>query len=243
MSINSDRTMLPGRGNLDQFEKSYLKKATSWVGPDVVLLTAPDGVKFVMKDWAQRPLFFRSTWCRLAAGREIKVYEKLRGMEGVPQLICTLGNYGFVMEWLDARTLPVTKMRDLLGLEFFDRLNGTVNEMHRRGVAHGDLRRRNILRGLDGMPKLIDFETAVHADQGADKGWLFRAISNIDNITVLKIRARYFPDSITPEEQQMLDEVPWHLAWGRFARKKIYTPLTKKGHRKRARKRRNQQSK
>lgn len=240
MSTKSDGSMLPGRGNLDQFEKSYLKKAASWVGPDVVLLTAPDGVRFVMKDWATRPFLFRSTWCRLAASREIKVYQKLRGMKGVPQLICTLGSHGFVMEWLDARTLPITKMRDLLGLDFFDRLTEIVHEMHSRGVAHGDLRRRNILRGLDGLPKLIDFETAVHANNTPEGGWLFRAISGIDDITVVKIRARYFPDSVTSEERLLLDEVPWHLAWGRFLRKKVYTPFTKKGKRKRARKRRNQ---
>ncbi len=233
--------LVPGRDNLDQFEKTYLKKSTSWVGPDVVLLTAPDGVKFVMKDWGARSLLFRGTWCRVAASREIKVYQKLRGMKGVPQLISTLGSHGFVMEWLDARTLPVTKLRDLLGLEFFQDLTETVAEMHSRGVAHGDLRRRNILRGLDGTPKLIDFETAVHAEKSPGGGWLFRAVSTIDNITILKIRARYFPDSVTSEERQLLDEVPWHLAAGRFLRKKIYAPLTKKGYRKRVRQRRNRQ--
>ncbi len=236
MSIKPDFSILPGRDNLDQFEKSYLKKSRSWFSPDVVLLTAPDGIKFVMKDWANSPYFIKQTWCRLAASREIKVYEKLRGMKGIPQLICTLGSYGFVMDWLDARPLPTTKLRDLLGLHFFELLTEIVEEMHSRGVAHGDLRRRNILRGLDGMPKLIDFETAVHFNSGTGKNWLFHAISEIDNITVIKIRARYFPGSVTSEEQQILSAVPWHLACGRFLRKKVYRPLTIKGRRKRLRK-------
>jgi len=228
--------MLPGPDNLEMFERSYLKAARKWFNPDVILLTAPDGVKFVMKDWSNRPLVFKHTWCRVAAAREIKVYEKLRGMRGVPQLICTLGQYGFIMEWLDARPLPRTKMRDLLGLRFFESLTDLVEQMHARGVAHGDLRRRNILRGLDGEPRLIDFETAVHANGSDDGGRVFKTVANVDHITIIKIRARYFPESLTDEEKRMLSDIPATLAVGRYLRQKVYAPLTRKG-RKRIRRR------
>src|SRR5690606_244877 len=145
--------------------------------------------------------------------------------------ICTLGQYGFVMEWLDARPLPRTKMRDILGLEFFDHLTALVEEMHKRGVAHGDLRRRNILRGLDGLPKLIDFATAVHSSDTPDGGRVFRAVCEVDHITLLKIRARYFPDSLSEEDRHKLEDVPWHLRLGRYLRQNVYAPLTKKGRR------------
>lgn len=228
--------ILPGPDNLDQFEKVYLKKSRTWLTPDVVELIAPDGARFVMKDWSLRPLPFRNTWCRIAARREMRVYETLRGMEGVPQLICKLGSLGFVMEWLDARPLPGRKMADILGLKFFDHLEEVVAEMHRRGIAHGDLRRRNILRGVDGEPRLIDFETAVHARKSASGGRVFQAVCEIDRITVLKIRCKYFPDSLSVEEQAQLENVPRHLAWGRFFRKEIYARMTPKGRRKRAKK-------
>jgi len=227
--------MLPGPDNLEKFERSYLKVAKKWFSPDVILLTAPDGVKFVMKDWSNRPLLFRVTWCRVAAAREIKVYEKLRGMRGVPQLICTLGYYGFIMEWLDARPLPRTKMRDLLGLKFFEQLTDLVEEMHGRGIAHGDLRRRNILRGLDGEPRLIDFETAVHARDLTDGGRIFKMVSKVDHITILKIRARYFPESLTNDEKRKLSDIPTTLALGRYLRQKIYAPFTRKGRKRRRR--------
>lgn len=236
MNADTDCAIFPRRDNLDRYKKVYLKKAASWAAPDVVQLTGDDGIRFVMKDWSHRPLPLRETWCRLAAQREITVYEKLRGMHGVPQLICTLDKYGFVMEWLDARPLPRTRMRDLLGLEFFNHLNNIVEEMHKRGVAHGDLRRRNILRGLDGLPKLIDFETAVQAGKSADGGRVFRAMRNVDKITLVKIRARYYPESLTGEEKRLLHDVPWHLAAGRFLRKEIYGRLTRKGRRRRAKK-------
>lgn len=203
----------------------------------MVELIAPDNVRFVMKDWSRRPFPFRHTWCRVAAGREMRVYEKLRGMQGVPQLISRLGALGFVMEWLDARPLPTRKMSDLLGVEFFDKLDDLVAEMHSRGIAHGDLRRRNILRGVDGNPRLIDFETAVSTDDAEEGGRLFRAIAEIDRITVLKIRERYFPESLSEEDYQRLHDVPWHLAAGRFARKNLYGPLTKKGRRRMTKKR------
>lgn len=229
--------ILPGPDNLDRFEQTFLKQARSWVGPDVVLLQAPDGVRFVMKDWSKRPLPFRLSWCRIAAQREMLVYEKLRGMEGVPQLISRLGPLGFVMEWLDARPLPGRRMKDLLGSNFFPDLEAVVREMHRRGVAHGDLRRRNILRGLDGSPKLIDFETAVRASKAPGGGKLFQAICEVDLITITKIRSRYFPDSMTARDRETLDNVPWHLAWGRFLRKQVYAPLTRKGRRRNRKKR------
>lgn len=228
--------ILPGPDNLDQFEKVYLKKSRTWFTPDVVELIAPDGARFVMKDWSTRPLLFRNTYCRIAAKREMQVYETLRGMEGIPQLISKLGDLGFVMEWLDARPLPGRKMADILGLEFFDHLEDVVAEMHRRGIAHGDLRRRNILRGVDGEPRLIDFETAVHANKSSTGGRVFKAICEIDRITVLKIRCKYFPDSLSPEEQTRLQNVPWHLSLGRYFRKEIYGRLTPKGRRKRAKK-------
>lgn len=226
-------SLLPGVDSLDQFEHVYLKKSRTALGPDVVQLTAPDGVKFVMKDWSRRPWWSRQTWCRVAAHREIKVYERLRGMYGVPQLICTLGHHGFIMEWLDARPLPRRKMRDFLGLEFFVRLDELVEEMHRRGVAHGDLRRRNILRGVDGLPRLIDFETAVRKGAGEEGGRLFQAVCRIDKITVLKIRSIYFPESISAEDRALLDDVPWHLSAGRYVRQNVYGRFTKKGRRRR----------
>ena len=241
MSKATPSNMFPGRDNLEGFEKSYLKKSRTWFGPDVVLLTATDEVKFVMKDWSQRPAVFRKTWCSVAARREIKVYEKLRGMAGVPQLISVLSQ-GFIMEWLDARPLPRRKMRDLLGMEFFTELEELVRQMHARGVAHGDLRRRNILRGVDGKPRLIDFETAVTSENIEQPGKVFRSVCEIDYITILKIRARYFPESVSPEEQEKLDQVPWHLATGRYIRQNLYGPLTSKGRRKRRKKRERENS-
>jgi len=233
LNANHHDHILPGPENLDQFEHVYLKQARSWASPDVVELRAADGARFVMKDWSRRPLIFRLTWCRIAAGREIGVYEKLRGMQGVPQLISRLGKLGFVMEWLDARPLPSRKMKDLLSPEFFDHLDEVVDEMHNRGVAHGDLRRRNILRGLDGQPKLIDFETAVSTAHIHQPGKIFREACKIDKITVTKIRARYFPESLSEAKQALLDDVPWHLSWGRFMRRELYAPLTRKGRRRR----------
>lgn len=232
--MTEGKHLFPGPETIDQFERSWLKVSRTWFSPDVILLTAPDGVKFVLKDWSGRPWIFRQTWCRVAAWREVRVYERLRGMAGVPQLISRMGDLGFVMEWLDARPLPRTKMRDVLGLEFFRQLDALVRDMHDRGVAHGDLRRRNILRGIDGRPRLIDFETAVVA-KGEDGGRFFRALCGVDHITVLKIQARYFPESLSAEDRAALDSVPWYLAAGRFFRQHVYGKFTKKG-RKRARK-------
>lgn len=228
----SHNFLLPTRKNLHKFKKQYLKKSRTPFTPDVILLEAPDGARFVMKDWSERPPLVRAVWSRFAAGREASTYKKIQGMTGVPQLIAQLDPYGFVIEWLDARPLPSRKFRDVLGKDFFETLDAILTEMHRRGVAHGDLRRRNILLGIDGKPRIIDFETALRG-----KNPFVRALAKVDRVTVLKIKHRYYPENTTPEELKILKDIPWHLRVGRFLRQTVYGAFSSKKRRSLERKR------
>lgn len=223
------------REDLCHWNQIPLKNARSWFTPDVILLEREDR-RLVLKDVRRRPLLFRVLWCRKAIAREARVMERLRGMGAVPGLVARLDADGFVMEWLDARPLPARRLAEELGTSFFQELERVVRDMHSRGVAHGDLRRRNILVTPDRQPRIIDFETAVLDGQGALRHKAFRFASRVDDLTVLKIFGRYFPHALNEEDRNRLAEAPVMLKIGRFLRKRVYRPVSPKVMRPRVKK-------
>lgn len=215
------------------FNKQLLKRSRTPFTPDVILLEAPDGARYVLKDFSGRSLAARLLWCRFAVRRETSAYQRLNSVAGIPRLASTASEDAVLMEWLDAQPLPRRKQKDLLGNRFFEKLNTLVEQMHKAGVAHGDLRRKNILVSPDGDPCIIDFETAVIRG-GTIQRRIFDAICRVDRITVLKIKAKYYPEDVTPEEKVTLEDTPWHLKIGRFFRQRVYGGLSPKSRNKRS---------
>lgn len=230
-----EKPLLPAPDNLHLFEQKPLKKSRTWFTPDVILLTAPAGERYVLKDFTRRPGWARRLWCRASVHRETRAYQHLHDLGGVPALVTRLSRDSFVMSFLDASPLPRRRFRDVVGLEFFVQLDELLRQMHGRGVAHGDLRRKNILIRPDAQPCLIDFETAFCRGAGKIRTQIFEGVARIDRLTVLKIKGRYFPDQLTDEERILLNEAPWHLRAGRFLRKRIYGPVSPKRLKKRFR--------
>jgi predicted Ser/Thr protein kinase len=221
------------RADLASFAHEPLKKARTWFTPDVILLRRGTE-KYILKDFSTRPWLTRSTWGRFLVSREIRAYSRLAGIPGVPKLISVLGPYAFVIQWVDARPLPSRRHKDRVGMDYFDRVFEVLAQMHGRGVAHGDVRRRNVLIGPNREPYFIDFESAIFSGRGLRKR-LFRSIAEVDEITILKIRHKYYPDESDPEEIRRLTEVPWFLRTGKWLKRNVYKPLSPKGARSRMR--------
>jgi tRNA A-37 threonylcarbamoyl transferase component Bud32 len=105
---------------------------------------------------------------RLLAQRERRALEALCGLEGVPSLARSLeAELAVAGECVVLRSFcegtPLHRC-ELLPIDFFERLEELVRELHARGVAHNDLHKeQNIVVGPDGRPSLIDFQLAsVH---------------------------------------------------------------------------------
>ena len=97
--------------------------------------------------------------------REYRMYSRLDGVQGVP--IC----YGFfmgrylVLEHIKSHSYRHATIsdRDSFFSEFFD----VIGTLHDRGVAHGDLQRKdNILVTKDSRPCLVDFGVSVFRKPG-----------------------------------------------------------------------------
>lgn len=163
------------------------------------------GEKLVAKD-------YRACWApyRWTVGRWNLVHEedalrRLSGIDGIPELRGRVGPWILVMTWLRGRDLgKVRKYRQTPA--FYDRLAEMVDEMHRRGVVHLDLRqRRNILyRPRVKSPAILDFGSALCLRPG---GTLHRLLARIDRSGVLKYKARARPGSLTRNEERALRRV------------------------------------
>lgn len=92
--------------------------------------------------------------------RELRAYERLDGIAGIPRCYGLFAGRYLAFEFIDAKTYrenPPTPRGP-----FFDRLFAIIEAVHERGVAHGDLMRKdNIMVGEGETPYLIDFGVAT----------------------------------------------------------------------------------
>ena len=139
--------------------------------------------------------------------REYRVYQRLEGIPGVPRCF-GLHEDRLLLEFIDSDPLRLSagelEDRD----RFFAVLLEILQAIHRAGVAHSDMKRKdNILVTPDGLPYLIDFGSAVLRREGAGSGrnWLFRQACQIDLNAWVKHKylARY--DTISAADARFYD--------------------------------------
>ena len=216
-------------------QRTLVHRANSVVQADVYAVHE-NGRKIILKDYSGRPAGLRAFCLRRMLRHEDAILRALAGIAGVPR------SYGFrtpdvlAIEYI-VGSGPIQSEKDSETTVppplFFANLKVLVAAMHARGVAHGDIRRHNILRNRNDRPVLIDFATAVSRDATewfAVQRLLFPVLRTIDRFKVLKLCQRYAPSVLDKEELETLKTVPWYMRAGRFLRKKIYSPLIKQKH-------------
>jgi serine/threonine protein kinase len=177
------------RAELAARTRSVLNRG-GWGNPDVLLVDGDVG-RVIVKDFGPR-----SRWVRRWLGpwllrREEHAYRLLADVEAVPRLLGRVDDAALVFEYRPgvylsrslAGTLPATFLADL---------QAAIDEMHRRGVVHLDLRHRsNILAGEDGRPVLLDFASALRFDASTRRGrMLVGLLGSVDRRALRKWRAR-----------------------------------------------------
>jgi len=97
--------------------------------------------------------------------REYDMYRRLEGISGIPHCYGFFLDRHLVLEHVDAQTMRQTTITDRDA--FFAEMLTVVEAIHERGVAHGDLKRKdNILVTHDSRPCLIDFGVSVYRKPG-----------------------------------------------------------------------------
>ena len=162
-----------------------------------------EGQSYIIKDVRKRNFFFRWTLGRWLIQREWKIYAKLNGIKGIPRPLRRIDRFAFALEWIPGKPI---RRNENLPPSFFSNLRGILEEIHRRGVVHLDLRHKgNILVSDTGEPFLIDFNSSLSFKVG---GLLYRYFFPIfrwvDYGGFLKLKERVSPSSMTPEETVFL---------------------------------------
>jgi hypothetical protein len=105
------------------------------------------------------PLGWLGRWlCR----REARMLERVRGIEGIPELYERQGRSAFVREYVEGCNLREYVQGRRPDSRFFPELRGILAAVHRRGISHNDLSKpENVLVTPTGRPVLIDFQIAT----------------------------------------------------------------------------------
>ena len=97
--------------------------------------------------------------------REYTIYQHLDGITGIPHCFGFFLNRYLVLEHVDAPTMREVKIFNRES--FLVEMLNVIKAIHSRGVAHGDLKRKdNILITRDSKPCLIDFGVSAMRKQG-----------------------------------------------------------------------------
>ena len=124
--------------------------------------------------------------------REHAVYERLRGIVGIPRSFGLVGD-GLALEYVAGPSLREHEGTLVDREAFFAKLKSTVDAMHAAGIAHGDLKRKNnIIVGAGEQPYLIDFGIAVRrsASSALFNRWVFEQLKQMDLNAWVKLKYR-----------------------------------------------------
>jgi serine/threonine protein kinase len=162
------------------------------------------GLRAVVKDFSRNRTLYRNTVGRFLIRRERKAYERLRGVEGVPAYYRIIDGLALVTE-----RIPGTNAEDygrdrILSREFFTELEALVSKVHRRGIAHCDLKRTpNILIGDGGRPYLVDWGASISRSEFRFGllARIYRRFEADDTMAVIKLKLKHRPAEVTPDER------------------------------------------
>lgn len=171
-----------------------------------VLLVRVGGEQAVLKDYHGADPRFRRLFGPMSIRREVRALRRLEGTAGVPRLIRVVDRYALLIEYLpgrSAREVPAGGFpRD-----FFENFYQLIERLHRRGIAHCDLRSTgNILVDVDGQPAVVDL--TAHFKQGRRWNpltrWMFRRFCDADRVAVARLKKTHAPDLLTAAETDAL---------------------------------------
>ncbi len=159
----------------------------------------------VVKDFRVRATSVKLWIGRYLVRREYAAHERLAGIEGIPAAVPTGDEYVFAHEYVEGT--PAPEAVDQLTPEFFEALYELVHAIHRRAMAHGDLKRlQNILVRPDGSPAVIDLSAAIMSGSNPMAAVLLAYVQDDDLRAVAKLKMRHAPHLLTDAEKRLLQQ-------------------------------------
>lgn len=181
-----------------------------------VAVASIGGERCAIKDHAGCDPWFARVLGPLLSRREVRALRRLRGVEGVPEVVRVLDRRAFAMTLLPGVPYREAALDESHLADYFRRLERLVAEVHAAGVAHCDLRSSsNTLVDERGRPAIVDFVASFRRGRRWNpvSGWMFRRLCAADLAAI---------------EKQKRSVAPWLLdasGSGGPARRSDYAPF------------------
>ncbi len=160
--------------------------------------------KIVIKIYRNRRFFLLPMrWLgRLSAKHEIRLYNMLHDIDGIPEFISAVNDTGFAHEFIRGQPL---KRNSAVDDDFFDNLEYLLKQIHKRNVAYVDMNKsENIILGNDGKPYLIDFQISYAPRNipilSSITTFILRQLQKEDLYHLLKHKRRIRPDLLSQRD-------------------------------------------
>ena len=148
-------------------------------------------------------------WLRLKSlRREHRIYQQLAGVVGFPHCYGLFHDRYLVLQYIAGSDFRHADLPDRGA--FFEQLLNSIQAMHERSIAHGDLKRKDNLRvDTAGRPVIIDLGTAVcrRQDHGMISRKLFDFVRQTDLNAWIKLKYGRYTD-IPSDDARLL-----HRSW------------------------------
>lgn len=160
---------------------------------DVEFFDLPSG-RIVVKSYASRPWWIRSTLGRWLVARECAAFRAASAgrVRGLPEFLGRVGRHALAMRRVDGVTLMRLEGSPL-PRAVFDGLREILDDLHGAGVALGDLHRRNVLVSDDGSVHVVDLAVAwvLGESPGPFRRFVYRRLRDVDEVAFARLRARF----------------------------------------------------
>lgn len=145
------------------------------------------GLDLAVKTPRGRGLAWRAR--QFSLKREYRAYRRIEGLPGFPRCFGLFKGCHLTLEYIEGTLLDHADPAD--PERFFQQLRETIEAMHDRGVAHGDLKsRKNVMIAGDGRPVILDLGTSLVLKPGRRpfNRWLFNYLRQIDRNGWIKLK-------------------------------------------------------
>ena len=164
-----------------------------------------NGRRAVVKDFSSNSFIYRNIIGRFLVWREKKAYRRLRGLKGIPQFYRTIDGLALVIEEIAGKNMEGLEKETMLSEHFFRELRLLVENIHRRGLAHCDLKRApNIMIDNDGKPYIVDWSASISKSEFGffPLNLIYKRFALDDFNAIIKIKLRHCPECISYNEKR-----------------------------------------